>query len=139
MSTNNKLVVLMFPQEEKVTVPNVHGTITPMEKDVKSSQGWATWETIQKAAKEADVQLKDAAIVYKTQDGRIQLKQTMDLTAGKGAGRGSFWGFLIGLVLGGPLGGALLGVVAGAIYGGAVDKGIDDKFMKNVGKAMQPR
>jgi uncharacterized membrane protein len=139
MGTNNRLVVLTFPKEEIVAVPNIHGTTTPIGKDVKDTQGWATWKTIQKAAKEADVQLKDAAIVYKTQDGRIQLKQTMDLTTGKGAGRGSFWGFLIGLVLGGPIGGALLGVVAGAIYGGMTDKGIDDKFMRNVGQAMQPQ
>jgi len=135
---NSRLVVLTFSEGEDIgTLTNIQGT--PIEKDVKDTQAAGVWTTIEKAAKEADVTLDDAIIVYKTRDGRVELKQIMDMTAGKGARRGAFWGLLVGLLLGGPIGGALGGVALGAVYGGIKDKGVDDKFIENVGRAMKPR
>jgi len=135
---NSRLVVLTFSEGEDIgTLTNIQGT--PIEKDVKDTQAAGVWTTIEKAAKEADVTLDDAIIVYKTRDGRVELKQIMDMTAGKGARRGAFWGLLVGLLLGGPIGGALGGVALGAGYGGIKDKGVDDKFIENVGQAMKPR
>jgi len=139
MSDKSRLVILAFPEEDAAKV-HLGGDIPPMELNVsvKDSRAGSAWKTIEKAAKGADVELKDAALIYKTKDGRFQIKQTMDVTSGKGARRGGFWGFLIGLLLGGPIGGALGGAVIGAIYGKVVDKGINDKFLKDVGQAMKP-
>jgi uncharacterized membrane protein len=137
-SKNSRLVVLTFSEENETgTLTNIQGK--PIEKNVQDTQAAGVWTTIEKAAKEADVKLDDAVIVYKTRDGRTELKQIMDITAGKGARRGTFWGLLIGLILGGPIGGALGGLALGAIYGGIKDKGIDDKFIESVGQAMRPR
>lgn len=137
-SKNNRLVVLTFSEEDEIgTLTNIQGK--PVEKNVQDTQAAGVWTTIEKAAKEADVKLDDAVFVYKTQDGRLELKQIMDITSGKGARRGTFWGLLIGLILGGPIAGALGGLALGAIYGGIKDKGVDDKFIENVGQAMRPR
>ncbi|MFA9403813.1 MAG: DUF1269 domain-containing protein, partial [Anaerolineales bacterium] len=80
----------------------------------------------------------DAVVVYKTKSGDVKIKQTKDITLGKGAGRGAFWGLLIGLLFGGPLGGVLWGLGIGAIYGRVVDHGVDDKFIQDVGDALKP-
>ncbi len=93
---------------------------------------------IEKKAKKAGVKLEDAVIVYKTKSGDVKVKQTKDITLGKGAGRGAFWGLLIGILFGGPLGGVLGGLGIGAIYGRLVDHGVDDKFIQDVGGALKP-
>ena len=51
---------------------------------------------------------------------------------------GFFWGFLIGLLFGGPLFWGLFTALLGALMGKTTDLGIDNKFIKEVGNALEP-
>ncbi|MCB0191197.1 MAG: DUF1269 domain-containing protein [Anaerolineae bacterium] len=93
---------------------------------------------IEQKAKETNANLEDAVIIYKTGAGEIRIKQTREVTPGKGARRGAFWGMLAGVLFGGPLVGALWGLGIGAVYGRAVDKGVNEKFIKDVSQAIKP-
>jgi uncharacterized membrane protein len=141
MNKTGKLVALVFEETDLDAVRSL-----PMEQEVGVGvavqdpvphQASAALEEIQKKAKEAGVELKDAVITFKRRSGRIKIVQTKDLTAGKGAGRGGFWGLLVGLIFGGPLLGALVGLGLGAIIGRRVDHGLDDEFIRKVGKSLK--
>lgn len=83
------------------------------------------------------VELEDAAVVVRLGNGKVRLKQTQNLTAG-GALSGGFWGMLLGLLFAAPLVGAVLGAGAGAIAGSIADVGIDDAFMREIGRTLAP-
>lgn len=102
--------------------------------------------------KEYLIQLEDAAIAVKSPDGKVKLNQLINPTA-TGALEGSWWGLLLGAlflmpvmgVVGGPAGaalgaasGAALGAASGAIGGALTDLGVDDKFMKDLAKTLEP-
>jgi uncharacterized membrane protein len=55
-----------------------------------------------------------------------------------GAVSGLFWGTLVGLLFMMPFAGAAIGAASGAIGGKLTDVGINDQFMKDVGKTLQP-
>ena len=69
-----------------------------------------------KMQKEYLVDLEDAVIAVRKQDGKVKLHQLYNLTA-TGAVGGSFWGLLIGLVFLNPLLGIAVGAGAGAVSG----------------------
>lgn len=83
------------------------------------------------------VDLADAVIVTKDVDGRVQLKQSINLTA-MGAASGGLWGTLIGLLFLNPLLGLAAGAASGALAGYLTDVGIDDRFMKEMGQRLTP-
>ena len=87
--------------------------------------------------KEYLIELGDAVIAIKDDQGRIKLNQLLNTTA-VGAVSGSFWGSLIGLIFLMPLTGAAIGAASGAISGKLTDIGINDKWMKDVAAAIQP-
>ena len=70
------------------------------------------------------VEIEDAVMIVKDEDGEIKVKETTDLTKAKGAAKGATLGLVIGLMLGGPIGGVLLGAAAGAMLSHKVDLGI---------------
>jgi uncharacterized membrane protein len=83
------------------------------------------------------LQLADAAVVVRRQDGKVKVKQLHNLV-GSGAFGGVFWGLLVGLIFAIPWLGLALGAAAGAAIGGVTDYGVDDKFIKEVGNTIQP-
>lgn len=83
------------------------------------------------------VQLADAAIVVRKDDGKVKVRQLYNL-AGSGALGGAFWGLLIGLIFWMPFLGAAVGAAAGAISGALTDYGVNDDFIKEVGNTIQP-
>jgi len=83
------------------------------------------------------LQLADAAVVVRRQDGKVKVKQLTELV-GSGALGGAFWGVLIGLLLAAPWLGLAVGAIAGAAIGSLADYGVDDKFIKEVGNTIQP-
>ncbi len=83
------------------------------------------------------IELEDAAVVIRKQDGKVKVKQVTSL-AGAGALGGAFWGMLIGLLFFAPWLGLAVGAVTGAIAGGLTDIGVDDKFIKEVGNTIEP-
>ncbi|MBJ42391.1 MAG: hypothetical protein CMJ80_03705 [Planctomycetaceae bacterium] len=93
--------------------------------------------TLLKLQKEYLVDLEDAVVVVKNDEGKIKLHQAVPLTA-LGASQGSFWGLLIGLLFGVPLLGVLSGAAFGALSGKLSDYGIDDNFIKELGEKIEP-
>jgi uncharacterized membrane protein len=91
-----------------------------------------------KLQKEHLIELEDAAVIVKNAEGKIKLKQAVDLTTA-GAVSGGFWGLLIGTLFLSPLLGAAVGAAAGAASGALSDIGVDDKFMKSLGESLQPQ
>ena len=83
------------------------------------------------------VQIVDAAIAHKGKFGRVKIHQTIDRGAAKGAVRGGTVGVVVGAIIAGPAG-AAVGGAAGGVLAGLHNKfhdiGIDDKWMKRVGK-----
>ncbi len=81
------------------------------------------------------IEMEDAVVITRDESGHVKLHQPVNLTLAGAAG-GTFWGALIGLIFLNPLLGAAAGAGAGAISGALTDVGIDDDFLKDVGKAL---
>lgn len=109
--------------------------VVTFDNEFKADQ---TLLSLAQLQKDALVDLEDAVVVVKSERGRVRVKQTLDLTTGDAAVAGGWWGLLIGLILGGPIGGILGGAAAGALLGRLVDLGVDDGFIKDVGRSLQP-
>jgi len=91
------------------------------------------------------VDLEDACIVERGDDGQVKLHQSVNLTrtlALSGGASGALWGTLIGVLLLNPLAGlatgAGVGAGAGALHGHLTDYGIDDTFMHGLSEQLQP-
>lgn len=133
----SKLLAIIFePQHVETLLLGAIGGRTRLVRE-DPSQALEMLKFLRKKAKEANVDLEDAAVVYKTQDNQVKIKQTEELTPGRGAKWGSFWGLLVGLLLGGPVVGILGGLGLGSLYGKLTDHGISDKFIKDVGQALE--
>jgi len=87
--------------------------------------------------KQKVLDLADAAAVVRRADGKVKVKQAVDLV-GAGAFGGAFWGMLIGLIFWMPWLGIAIGALTGAIAGRFTDIGIDDSFIKQVGATIEP-
>jgi uncharacterized membrane protein len=83
------------------------------------------------------LEMEDAVVVTRDQNGKTKLHQAVSLT-GVGAASGAFWGMLIGLLFLNPLLGAAIGAGAGALSGKFRDLGLDDKMMKDIGNSLKP-
>jgi uncharacterized membrane protein len=93
--------------------------------------------TLAKLQTEHLIELEDAAVIVKNAQGKVKLKQAINLTA-TGAASGGFWGLLIGTLFLVPLVGAAVGAATGALGGALTDIGVDDNFMKELGETLQP-
>lgn len=94
-------------------------------------------DTLQRLHKEHVVEIEDAVLVEQREDGGIKLHQSHHVAL-TGAASGAFWGALIGLVFMMPLLGMVIGGTAGAASGAMTDYGIDDDFMRELGRRMRP-
>jgi uncharacterized membrane protein len=93
--------------------------------------------------KEYLIDLEDACVVERDKNGKIHMKQAVNLTALGAAGggsRGALWGAIVGLLFLNPLAGmaigALTGAGAGALAGSLSDYGIRDDFIKQLGETI---
>ena len=140
MSGDSKLVALVFTEVGQLAARQ--GSVASQTGagvliDVQPDNAVDALKEIQARAKDAGVELKDAVIAFKTSDGRVKIKQTKELTVSQGASRGGLLGLIVGLIFGGPLVGALLGLGIGAIIGRR-DHGLDDDFIRGLGKSLKP-
>ena len=95
--------------------------------------------------KEYLIDLEDAVVAVRQPDGKVQLKQSINLIgvgAASGGLSGAFWGSLVGLLFLNPLAGfavgGLVGAGSGALSGSLVDYGIDDIFIRSLAETLQP-
>jgi len=109
------LVVIEFPSEEKAG--EVRQKLLGMQKEYL-------------------IELGDAVIAVKQQNGHIKLNQLFSTTA-VGAAGGAFWGTLIGFIFLMPLAGAAIGAASGALSGKLTDFGINDNFMREAAASLQ--
>jgi len=96
-----------------------------------------TLEALKQAKKQDQFYYDDAAVVRRSAEGKVHIKETGDMSTGKGAGIGALIGGVIGL-LGGP-GGVVLGAGAGAAIGGIAahgDAGFDNDSLEEIGAAL---
>lgn len=91
------------------------------------------------------VELEDACVVVRDEDGKVHMKQAINLVgsgAVSGGLGGAIWGALIGLLFLNPLAGMVLGAGlgagAGALSGALVDYGINDDFIRKLGSTIKP-
>ena len=92
---------------------------------------------LMEATREHLVDLQDAVVVYRDDNGKIKLDQAMS-TTGAGAAGGALWGGLIGLLFLAPLFGMAIGAASGALGGKLADVGVNDNFMKELGTKLEP-
>ncbi|MBX3172369.1 MAG: DUF1269 domain-containing protein [Candidatus Eremiobacteraeota bacterium] len=83
------------------------------------------------------IRLADAAVAVRDQQGVVKIKQVVDLTA-QGAIGGAFWGLLAGILFWMPAMGAAIGTLIGAISGSMADYGVNDEFIEQVAKSVEP-
>ena len=83
------------------------------------------------------IDLEDAVVAIKDDDGRVKLHQIHHMTAA-GAVGGGFWGALIGVIFLSPLLGLAVGAAAGAVSGALTDVGIEDDFMRELAATLEP-
>ena len=93
--------------------------------------------------KEYLIDLEDACMVEREANGKIHIKQAVNLTAlgaAAGGSRGALFGTLIGLLFLNPLAGfavgALTGAGVGALSGSLADYGIRDDFIKKLAETI---
>jgi uncharacterized membrane protein len=94
-------------------------------------------EVIKRLQKEQLINLDDAAIVVRNYDGKVKVKQAVNLV-GAGTVGGAFWGMLIGLLFWMPWLGLAIGAVTGAISDKLTDYGINEEFINEVAGTIEP-
>jgi len=93
--------------------------------------------------KEYLIDLEDAVVVVRNAEGKIHVKQSVNLPAlgaASGLASGGLFGALVGLLFLNPLAGfaigGVLGAGAGALSGKLSDYGIDDDFIKSLSETI---
>ncbi|MEW2572115.1 DUF1269 domain-containing protein [Streptomyces sp. NPDC047070] len=110
------LVVLGFSDKEKAE------SVLRLSKDL---------------SKQELLDLDDAALAWRTPDGKIHVRQSFSPTA-HGAAGGALWGTLFGLLFLMPVFGAAVGAGTGALAGKLTDVGINDAFIKEIAGTLEP-
>ncbi|MEP9379253.1 DUF1269 domain-containing protein [Aquabacter sp. CN5-332] len=95
----------------------------------------AARQELLKLQREYLIELGDAVIAVRQEDGTIKLHQMINTTLA-GAASGSLWGGLVGLLFLNPLIGMAVGAGAGAIAGKFTDTGINDDFIRDASSAL---
>jgi len=83
------------------------------------------------------IRLADAAVAVRNREGAVKIKQIVDLTA-QGALGGAFWGLLAGVLFWMPTMGMAIGTIVGAISGSMTDFGVNDEFIHQVAREVEP-
>jgi len=109
--------------------------VVTFDDETRAAQALDSVKQLQ-AADQLD--LDDAVIAVKSERGRVRIQQTVDPSTETTTISGGWWGLLIGLLLGGPIGGLVGGLAAGAVLGRLIDLGVDDAFIKDVGRRLDP-
>ena len=99
-------------------------------------QGDKALETLEQWQKDKQIELGDAVVIVKDEEGQAKVHETSDFTTRRGAVTGGSAGLLIGLFVGGPIGGLVLGAAAGAWAGKKADLGVSNDEIEAVTESM---
>jgi uncharacterized membrane protein len=97
----------------------------------------AVRETLIDLIAQRTIELEDAVVVTRDEEGKVKLHQALRPAATGAAGR-MLWGGLIGRLFLAPVIGMAIGAAAGGAAGALTDVGIDDSFMKKLGASLTP-
>jgi uncharacterized membrane protein len=104
---------------------------------VTAEQALQARVSIKGLEKEGVVKLDDAAIVSRSLEGKVTVKNELD----SGVAMGALGGSLIGLLLASvffPLAGLMVGAAIGAAVGHLLHKDVDQTFVKEVTQKIEP-
>ncbi len=130
----------LFPAERPQPEPAEAQQVLAIDFDDELKAREALLATA-RLGKRHTIEVEDAAIVTRSRSGRTRILQTRDRTPGQGAMLGFWWGGLAGLILFGSLGwvgGAAIGAGAGYLWALWNDFGIDDNWMRALGRNLAP-
>lgn len=88
-------------------------------------------------SREELLDLEDAALAWRSQDGKVHVQQAHNTTA-TGAATGALWGTLFGMLFLMPVFGAAAGAATGAVAGKLRDVGLNDAFIEETAGALEP-
>lgn len=94
-------------------------------------------EALVQGKKEGVLQIDDAAVVVKGEDGKVHVKNQVARGTWAATGVGGMLGLLIGTIFF-PLGGLVMGLAGGALVGRLMNLGVDGKFVKQVEEEITP-
>ncbi|ROO83978.1 putative membrane protein [Actinocorallia herbida] len=97
--------------------------------------------TAARMQKHEQLQVHDAVFIEREPDGKSIVRETRDVTPGRGALGAGMWGLLLGTLLGGPVGGLVAGAASaggGALLGKLIDTGIKDEKIAELREAVPP-
>ncbi|MWP38474.1 DUF1269 domain-containing protein [Rhodobacter sphaeroides] len=104
-----------------------------------------TLSKLNRMQKEYLVDLEDAVVAIRDPEGKVHLKQSVNLVGVSAASSGlsgALWGGLIGLLFLNPLAGmavgGAVGAGSGALAGRLIDYGIDDILIKEIANTVTP-
>jgi uncharacterized membrane protein len=83
-----------------------------------------------------DLHLEDTAVLAKDGDGQVKIINELSGATEKGLVGGGMLGAVLGFAF--PIAGVLLGMAGGALVARFLKTGIDPRFAKEVGAALQP-
>jgi uncharacterized membrane protein len=86
------------------------------------------------------IRIRNAAVLLKSADGTISVKERHDWDAKNGAIGGMVLGGVLGLLTGGIglIAAPAIGAGLGAVTGRVVDRGFDDSFLRSLAERLQP-
>ncbi|MGD8399156.1 MAG: DUF1269 domain-containing protein [Anaerolineae bacterium] len=91
------------------------------------------------ASLEGLIRIENAAVLVKTEKGKLRIKETHDMGGGKGAALGGVGGAAVGLIAGSALAAP---VAVGALIGGLLaklrDSGFSNRRLEMLGESLQP-
>jgi len=83
------------------------------------------------------LKLRDAAVVVRTVEGRVELEQVREFSVGQGAVAGGVAGILLGLLVGAVVPATLVGLAGGGALG-VLDTGLDNRRLRELGAELEP-
>lgn len=91
--------------------------------------------------RDEELQLHDAVIIRRDEDGTSRVTETTDVTPGQAGLGAGVWGLLLGTLFGGPIGGLVVGAATaggGALYAKLRDTGVKDATIHELREAVPP-
>ncbi len=86
------------------------------------------------------IALTDAAVVRRTDEGKLEIHETEDISGKRGAAVGGILGGVLGIIAGpaGVVAGAAVGAAVGGAAASVFDTGIPHKQLETIGASLEP-
>ncbi|HEY2296638.1 MAG TPA: DUF1269 domain-containing protein [Jatrophihabitans sp.] len=96
---------------------------------------------VSRLQKNNEIQLHDAVLIARDEDGKSHVRETTDVTPGQAGVGAGVWGLLLGTLFGGPIGGLVVGAASaggGALLARLIDTGVKDETINELRTTVPP-